>query len=47
MLKLADFTDAINYVISPIENNIKNGKFYLPDALNCFEIEIDAFNSKE
>lgn len=42
-LNSADFTDAINYSIHPIENDIRKGKFSLPDALallNSFEIEI-------
>ncbi|WP_238400459.1 pentapeptide repeat-containing protein [Legionella bononiensis] len=39
----ADFTDAINYAINPIENNIRKGKYSMPDAmnlLNYFEIEL-------
>ncbi len=43
-LNSADFTDAINYHINPNENDIRKGKFSLPDALvllNSFEIEIN------
>jgi uncharacterized protein YjbI with pentapeptide repeats len=39
----ADFTDAINYNINPIENDIRKGKFSMPDAMNLlnhFEIDI-------
>ena len=45
-LNSADFTDAINYNINPNENDIRKGKFSLPDAialLNGFEIEITDF----
>lgn len=42
-LSHADFTDAFNYAISPIDNKIKKAKFSLPDAMNllqAFDIEI-------
>lgn len=40
----SDFTEAINYIINPLENNIKKAKFSLPDAMNlliAFEIDIN------
>lgn len=40
----ADFTDAFNYAINPLQNTIKKAKFSLPDAINLlqsFEIEIE------
>jgi len=43
-LNSADFTDAINYAINPIENDIHKAKFSMPDVinlLNYFEIEIE------
>ncbi len=42
-LYAANFTDAINYTINPTENDIRKGKFSLPDALNLlnhFDIEL-------
>lgn len=42
-LYAADFTDAFNYHIDPMNNNIHKAKFSLPDALNLlnsFDIEI-------
>jgi len=42
-LNHADFTEAFNYVISPVDNKIKKAKFSLPDAMNLlqvFDIEI-------
>lgn len=43
-LYAADFSEAINYNIDPMQNNILKGKFSMPDAMNLlrgFEIEID------
>lgn len=43
-LYAADFTDAINYSINPQENDIRKGKYSMPDAINLlhyFDIEIE------
>ena len=43
-LYAANFTDAINYSINPKENDIRKGKFSMPDVislLHYFEIEIE------
>lgn len=43
-LYAANFTDAINYNINPKENDIRKGKYSMPDAINLlhyFEIEIE------
>lgn len=40
----ADFTDAINYLINPMENSLKKAKFSTPDVINLlrsFDIVID------
>lgn len=42
-LHAADFIDAINYSINPLENDIRKAKFSMPDAINLlhsFEIEL-------
>ncbi len=42
-LYAADFSDAINYTINPLENDIRKGKFSMPDAINLldhFEISL-------
>ena len=43
-LYAADFTDAINYSINPRENDIRKGKYSMPDVINLlhyFDIEIE------
>jgi len=42
-LNSANFIDAMNYSINPMENDIRKGKFSLPDAitlLSYFEIQV-------
>lgn len=42
-LYAANFIDAINYNINPLENDIREGKYSMPDAINLlnhFKIEI-------
>jgi fluoroquinolone resistance protein len=43
-LYAANFTEATNYNIHPNENDIRKGKFSMPDVINLFrgfDIEID------
>lgn len=43
-LQAANFTDAINYHISPVDNDIRKAKFSMPDAVNllrCFDVVIE------
>lgn len=43
-LYAANFTEAINYSINPKENDIRKGKYTMPDAINLlhyFEIDIE------
>lgn len=42
-LQAADFSDASNYHISPVDNDIRQAKFSMPDVINllhCFDITI-------
>ena len=46
MLNYANFRDAINYIINPLENSLAKAKFSFPEVVNLlhhFNIEIENF----
>jgi fluoroquinolone resistance protein len=47
-IELCNFSDAVNYVIDPMQNKIKKAKFSMPEAMNlllAFEIEVEGVSA--